>query len=60
MSRPYSDFFSDFSEILSSRNRDNLKTTHDTFRVVACCNSFFPTTFLETTVELVNRPRVCR
>ena len=60
MSRPYSDFFSDFSEILSSRNRDNLKTTHDTFRVVACRNSFFPTTFLETTVELVNRPRVCR
>ena len=31
MPRPYSDFFSDFLEILRPRNRD-LKNTHGTFR----------------------------
>ena len=47
MPRPYTDV----STILRSRNRD-LKTTHNTFRVVTCTFTFFATTFLETPVYL--------
>lgn len=46
MPRPYSDVFSDFPEILRSRNRD-LRITH-TFTL-----SFSTTTFLETAVYIM-------